>query len=52
VRIRTKGSGSVEVAHVGGDFIVDRLASGSVDYSDVKGQVDIPERRRHGRSNR
>jgi hypothetical protein len=45
VQIHAKGSGSVDVAHVGGDFIVERVASGSVEYSDVKGRVDVPERR-------
>jgi hypothetical protein len=44
--VRAKGSGSVDVTHVGGDFIVDRKASGSIEYSDVRGRVDIPERRR------
>ncbi|HEY2375744.1 MAG TPA: hypothetical protein VGH98_07175 [Gemmatimonadaceae bacterium] len=46
VHVRSKGSGTVEVDHIGGDFIVDRKASGSIDYADVKGRVEIPERRR------
>ncbi|HKW48119.1 MAG TPA: hypothetical protein VJN70_11760 [Gemmatimonadaceae bacterium] len=46
VRVRSKGSGSVDVNHVGGDFIVDRKASGSIAYADVKGRVEVPERRR------
>jgi hypothetical protein len=36
----------VDVSHVGGDFILDRMATGSVEYADVKGRVDVPERRR------
>jgi hypothetical protein len=46
VRVHAKGSGSVDVSHVGGDFILDRMATGSVEYADVKGRVDVPERRR------
>jgi hypothetical protein len=50
VHIGSKGSGSVDVNHVGGDFVVERKSSGDIDYSDVKGKVDLPERRRRGRS--
>jgi hypothetical protein len=49
VRVRSKGSGSVEAVRVGGDFVVERRTSGSVDYREVKGRVDVPERRRRGR---
>jgi hypothetical protein len=49
VRVRSKGSGSVEAVRVGGDFVVERRTSGTVDYREVKGRVDVPERRRRGR---
>lgn len=46
VRVRSKGSGAVDVNHVGGDFIVERASTGNIEYSDVKGRVEVPERRR------
>jgi hypothetical protein len=46
LRVGSKGSGSIDVSRIGGDFIVARRSSGSVDYHDVKGRVDVPERRR------
>jgi hypothetical protein len=46
VRIESKGSGSVDVARVGGDFVVDRKGTGSIEFRDVRGRVQIPERRR------
>jgi len=45
VRIEAKGSGSVEVAGIGGDFVVDRKGTGSIEFRDVRGRVEIPERR-------
>ena len=49
-RVVSKGSGSVEASRIGGDFIVEHRSSGSVDYRDVKGRVDVPERRRRHRN--
>jgi hypothetical protein len=46
VRIEAKGSGSVDVARIGGDFVVDRKGTGSIQFRDVRGRVEIPERRR------
>jgi hypothetical protein len=46
VHVRSKGSGTVDVSHIGGDFVVDRKASGDIQYADVKGRVEVPERRR------
>lgn len=45
VRI-TDGSGSIGVEDVAGDFIVQTDGSGGIDYSNVRGQVDVPRRRR------
>ena len=45
VRI-TDGSGSIGVADVAGNFTVENDGSGTIDYSNVRGQVDIPRRRR------
>ncbi len=39
------GSGGIEVADVDGDFTVTRSGSGGIGYSNVKGRVDIPNRR-------
>lgn len=39
------GSGGIEVADVAGDFTVTRGGSGGIGYSNVKGRVDIPNRR-------
>lgn len=39
------GSGGIEVADVAGDFTVTRSGSGGIGYSNVKGRVDIPDRR-------
>ncbi|MGK2934134.1 MAG: hypothetical protein ACSLFE_02680 [Gemmatimonadaceae bacterium] len=39
------GSGGIEVADVDGDFTVTRARSGGIGYSNVKGRVDIPNRR-------
>jgi hypothetical protein len=39
------GSGGIEVADVDGDFTVSRSGSGGIGYSNVKGRVDIPDRR-------
>lgn len=44
VRI-TDGSGGIDVADVDGDFTVSRGGSGGIGYSNVKGRVDIPNRR-------
>ena len=44
-RIESKGSGSVDVARVGGDFIVDRKGTGSIEFREVRGRVQVPERR-------
>jgi hypothetical protein len=46
VRILRDGSGSIDVAGVGGDFIVERDGSGSIDFRDVAGRVDIPRKKR------
>ena len=46
IRIRTKGSGSVEVSRVGGDFVVDRKGTGSIEYREVRGRVSVPDRER------
>ena len=45
VRI-SDSSGSIDVVDVDGDFVVDDDSSGSIDYDNVKGRVDIPRRRR------
>lgn len=45
VRI-TDGSGSIGVDDVAGDFIVQSDGSGGIDYSNVRGTVDIPRTRR------
>ena len=42
------GSGEIEVNKVGRDFRVENKGSGSIDYTAVSGQVNIPDRR-HGR---
>jgi hypothetical protein len=39
-------SGSIDVVDVDGDFVVDDDSSGSIDYDNVKGRVDIPRKRR------
>ena len=39
------GSGGIDVADVDGDFTVSRAGSGGIGYSNVKGRVDIPNRR-------
>lgn len=39
------GSGGIDVADVDGDFTVSRGGSGGIGYSNVKGRVDIPNRR-------
>jgi hypothetical protein len=39
------GSGGIEVADVDGDFTVTRSGSGGIGYSNVKGRIDIPDRR-------
>lgn len=39
------GSGGIEVADVDGDFTVTRGGSGGIGYSNVKGRIDIPDRR-------
>lgn len=39
-------SGSIDVVDVDGDFIVTADGSGSIDYDNVKGRVDIPRKRR------
>lgn len=44
VRI-SDGSGGINVDDVAGDFIVARAGSGSIDYANVRGRVDIPRRR-------
>lgn len=44
VRI-SDGSGGIEVDDVAGDFTVTRSGSGGIGYSNVKGRVDIPDRR-------
>ena len=45
VRI-TDGSGAISVRDIAGDFTVDDDGSGSIDYDDVRGRVDIPRKRR------
>jgi hypothetical protein len=44
VIIDEDGSGSIEVADIGGNFSVDRKGSGGIDYARVGGKVNIPER--------
>ena len=39
-------SGSIDVADVAGDFVVNDDGSGSIDYDNVRGRVDIPRKRR------
>jgi hypothetical protein len=43
--VKNDGSGEIHASGVGRDFEVDRKGSGSISYSDVKGRVDIPERK-------
>lgn len=45
-RVGSDGSGDIDVGRVAGDFVVDSDGSGGIKYSDVKGRVQIPERRR------
>lgn len=45
VRI-SDSSGSIDVTDVDGDFIVTDDGSGSIDYDNVKGRVDVPRRKR------
>lgn len=49
VRI-SDGSGGIEVANVEGDFTVSRSGSGGIGYTNVKGTIDIPDRRRARRT--
>ena len=49
VIVQNDGSGSIEVHKVGKDFRVESKGGGSIDYADVSGRVDIPERRRDRR---
>jgi hypothetical protein len=44
--VQHDGSGSIEVNKVGKDFTVESKGSGSIDYAEVSGRIDIPERRR------
>jgi hypothetical protein len=39
-------SGSISVRDVAGDFIVQDDGSGSIDYDNVRGRVDVPRKRR------
>jgi len=47
--VENDGSGEIEVNKVGRDFRVESKGSGNIDYSDVTGRVDIPERHRDRR---
>lgn len=50
VRVVDDGSGGIDVKRVGGDFIVQGRRASGIRYSDVRGTVDIPQRRdRRGR---
>jgi hypothetical protein len=39
-------SGSISVRDVAGDFVVEDDGSGSIDYDNVRGRVDVPRKRR------
>jgi DUF4097 and DUF4098 domain-containing protein YvlB len=39
-------SGDIDVRDVGGDFVVADDGSGSIDYDNVRGRVDVPRRKR------
>lgn len=49
VVVESDGSGSIRVRGVGGDFVVQRDGSGEISHSDVRGTVDIPEKKRRRR---
>jgi hypothetical protein len=38
------GSGSIDADHVGGDLIIPAAGSGSVHYSDIRGNASVPKR--------
>ena len=44
--MRNGGSGGIDVNKVGKDFRVDSKGSGDIEYANVNGQVDIPQRHR------
>ena len=46
LRVGSDGSGDIDVGRVAGDFVVNSDGSGGIKYSNVKGRVQIPERRR------
>ena len=49
VIVESDGSGSIRVRGVGGNFTVERDGSGEISHSDVRGTVDIPEKKRRKR---
>jgi hypothetical protein len=46
VRIIQDGGGDINVHGIGGDFIVERDGSGSIEHADVRGTVKIPKKKR------
>lgn len=46
VVVEHDGSGEINASRVGRDLIVQSKGSGEVTYNDVRGRVDVPERRR------
>jgi hypothetical protein len=46
VTIEDDGSGGIDVRRVAGNFVVDSDGSGGIRYADVRGRVDVPEKRR------
>ncbi|HXG71890.1 MAG TPA: hypothetical protein VNJ04_14880 [Gemmatimonadaceae bacterium] len=46
VVVEVDGSGNITANNVGSDFRVDRDGSGEIRYDEVKGKVDIPDRKR------
>jgi hypothetical protein len=50
VIVEHDGSGEINASRVGRDFIVQSKGSGGITYDGVKGRIDIPETRRHGRN--
>jgi len=45
VIIESDGSGGIDVNGVGKDFRVENKGSGNIDYAQVTGTVDVPDRR-------
>ena len=46
VVVEVDGSGNITADNVGRDFRVDRDGSGDIRYDEIKGKVDIPDRKR------